>query len=443
MPRKTKIIFIVVFILVGGLAFWGYSYFTKGNAPTTNTTTDTGYKPFLGTSNTPQTQGGENTTSNLTDTEVAITPTGTEQTSNQPSRFTQITTFAVAGATFFEDTRPLPAGNTPTVVPTTTQTVPAKTGVKTKTVAKTPEPKFEVVPSIRYVERASGHINQMYLDTKAKGEISNSTIPSVYEALFDDKASSVIYRYLSEDGKTITSFLATLGGAKGEFLPQNITDVSLSPDRAKFFYITKTFSGSVGTIRSFKDTKKVQVFSSSLSEWLSQWVSDQKVYLTTKAAASIPGDLFSVNTTTGVMTKVLGDIPGLTTLANKDGSTILYSISTPSGPKLQLFDVKTHTTNDLSVYGLPEKCVWSETIIYCAVPNSIDSNQYPDTWYQGRVSFDDRFIKINTLNNQTSALAGGVSDTPIDGTHLFLTKAGDTLFFINKKDSTLWSLSLN
>jgi hypothetical protein len=113
----------------------------------------------------------------------------------------------------------------------------------------------EIAPSIRYVEKKNGHIYKMFLDTRSKEKISNSTIPSILEAFFSKDGDSVIYRYLSSD-KVISSFMATLGAPKGEFLPQNISDLSLSMDKDKFFYITKNENGSTGTIGLFNENKK-------------------------------------------------------------------------------------------------------------------------------------------------------------------------------------------
>ncbi len=441
MPRKTKIIFITVFVIVGAIVLGIYFSLQKSNTSINGTDTTTGYEPF---------SSGSTTNPLLIDGSTETGGQGGESTavdegiaSSGPSRFHQITALSVAGAVFFEDTRPVAVSETALIGGEEPGKTTAK-AVNTKVKAKVtpPAPKFEIVPAIRYVERVTGHIHEMYLDTKAKGEVSNSTIPTIYEALFDGKASSVIYRYLGDDGQTITTFLATLGSAKGEFLPSDILDVSISPDKTKFFYLTKTASGVTGTIRSFKDTKRTQVWSSSLSELLSQWVTDQKVYLTTKAASSVNGDLFSLNISSGVLTKVLGGIKGLTTLANSDGSLILYSTSTSGGPKLGLFDVKNHTMADLNLYGLPEKCVWGNTIIYCAIPNSANGSGYPDNWYQGTVSFDDNFVKIDSKANNFQTIADSASGTSVDGTHLFLDKTATELFFINKKDSSLWSLDL-
>lgn len=448
MPRKTKIIFITVFAIVGVIMLSFYFY-THRSQKTTNTTTNGTYQPFFGGSTTlgQNTQTGEVPTGDNTNTSNPTTIPEEAQSVVGIDRFHQITDFPVAGATFFEDTRPvavtdvaLPGGELPP------DQVPGAKTVKGKVVAPKPQlPKVEVVPAIRYVEKITGHIDEMYLDTKAVGKNSNSTIPSIYEAVFDGSASSILYRYLSSDGKTINTFLASLGGTKGEFLPADILDVSISPDKTKFFYLTKTFSGTVGTTRSFKDTKKNQVFNSSLTELLSQWVGLQTIYLTTKASATINGDLFSLNTVNGVLTKIFGGVQGLTTLANNDGSFVLYSATTNGNPRLGIFDVKKHATRDLGLYSLPEKCVWGNTttFIYCAIPREISGGQFPDSWYQGLVSFTDHFVKINTTTGEISTIADSAYGIPVDGTHLFLNKTEDQLFFINKKDSSLWSLDLN
>jgi len=329
-----------------------------------------------------------------------------------------------------------------TATPTPANT---KVNAKTKTPPKPPAPKFEIVPSLRYVERATGHIYEMYLDNKIQGEVSNSTIPDIYQAIFSGSAKSVIYRYLGDDDQTIESYVATLGSANGEFLPENILDAALSPDKSKFFYLAKTGSGVTGTIKYFDQNKTNTVFNSSFSEWLSQWVTDQKIYLTTKASSTVPGNLYSLNVSSGVLSKIFGGVKGLTTLANNDGTVVLYNATTPTGPALGLLSVSNHTTNNINTYGLPEKCVWSanNVDIYCALPDNIAGSDYPDSWYKGKVSFDDRFVKINSSTGNVTTIADSSDATALDGTYLFLNRAEDTLFFINKKDSTLWSLSLN
>lgn len=412
MQRKTLLIFITVFILVGLLMIGLYFYSKSKGANPLDTATNIYQKfnPFGTSSKVPV---------DPTVTET-IDPTTGEIIYRSTSRFQKITEFAVAGATFFEDSRLLPLKE---------ETTPGSLLT-------------ELVPSLKYVEKSTGHVYQMYLDTKIVGKISNSTIPGVHETIFDGRASSVIYRYLSEDD-TITSFIATLGGSS-IFLNSDILEISLSPDKNSFFSIIKNKNGSTGQIKSFDESKTNQVFSSPFTEWLPQWVKEKNIYLTTKPSYLVKGTVFSLDITNGTLAKILGGIPGLTTLANKDGSIILYGASLEDGPKLYIFDLKNNASQDLNTYGLPEKCIWSndDINVYCAIPNTIVGTQYPDSWYQGLQSFDDRFIKINTLTGGITTLANSEEEVTIDATHLFLSNKEDQLFFINKKDGTLWSLSI-
>lgn len=451
MPRKTKIIFITVFVIIAIIALVLYFY-ARSNAPANqNGNTAPGYQSFnpFGSGTVTQTPGVTDPNSQ----QGTNTPTGTGQVAISDSKFHQLTSFSVAGATFFEDTRPISpvvsTGSDATTVTPSPVTPPPTQKIGGK-IVKTPPPaaplqKYELVPSLRYIERVTGHIDEMFLDTKAVSLISNSTIPAIYEGFFDSKASTVIYRYLSDDSGDIESFMATLGGTQGEFLPSNITDLSISPDKTKFFYITQTPHGVTGTIRLFGQTKKTQVFTSSFNEWLSQWAGNQKIYVTTKASYASAGNMYSVNTANGTLTKVLGPIQGLTTLSNNDGSLVLYSASTTTGPTLSVFDVAKHVSINLDLSGLPEKCVWSNdnVSVYCAIPSNISGQEYPDSWYQGTTSFNDSFIKVNTSTLQQSTIADSNNEIAIDGTHLFLNDKESELYFINKKDSTLWSLDLN
>lgn len=443
MPRKTKIIFITVFIVVGAIVLG--IVFGRSSSTNKNNTTSGGYKlfnPFGSGTTSNSGNGGEGE-------QVVGTPTQNPDGTPYVSRFHRITDFAIAGATSFEDSRVVKDTATPqttngevSVDPITG--LPIATKPTANKASATPTPKVEPVPAIRYVERATGHIYEMYTDSKLIGKISNATIPSIYESYFNNTADTVIYRYLASDNQTITSYIATLGGSKGEFLPNNIVDVSVSPDMSKFFYLVKNSRGVVGSIRIFKDTKSNPIFTSPYTEWLSQWINPNTIYLTTKAASGVEGNMFALNTNTGTLSKVLGDISGLTTLGNASGTSVLYSISETKGPHLYIFTTSTHTTNDTGFYTLPEKCVWniSGTVFYCAVPNNITASTYPDSWYQGLVSFDDQFISYDTTTNNTHLIADSANETPIDATHLFINKNENSLYFTNKKDSTLWSLDI-
>ena len=96
MSKKTIIIFITVFIIVGAIVFGVISLLNKNPSSSGGTTTPwyQSFNPF-GTS-TPSPEPIDQGTTNP----------GAE-TIKENSKFFQITDFAVAGATFLEDTRPI------------------------------------------------------------------------------------------------------------------------------------------------------------------------------------------------------------------------------------------------------------------------------------------------------------------------------------------------
>jgi hypothetical protein len=420
MPTKTKTILIITFIIVLiGLVF-GYFYITKNNSSSDKKETLGDYLNFNPFGSSKDENGGESPSVTNNQIEDIF------ENENQKSSFVKLTDFAISGAVFFEDIEEIKEE-----IQNTSSTT--KQSIKTVT-----------IPSLRYVEKATGHIYQRNLASSTVKKISNTTIPNIQEAFFDKNGMNVLLRFLSSDENTINSYLAKLGGQSGEFLPLNILNVSLSPEKDKLFYMVKKPTGVTGTVKDLNDIKSSVVFNHDYSEWISEWVTPEKIYLTTKASASFYGNVYSMNIKNGVLTKIFGNIPGLTTLSNKDGSVILYNKSSLIGPKLNIFNVNNKTIDELNIYGLPEKCVWSsnKVSLYCAVPNTVYEGEYPDIWYKGIVSFDDYFIKIDTNTGDFYTIANSTKETPIDATNLFLNKDENALFFTNKKDYTLWMLEI-
>ena len=312
----------------------------------------------------------------------------------------------------------------------------------------------EFVPALRYAERATGNVYQTFADKIEERKLTSTVIPQVYEASFGE--DSILMRYLKEDAKTIETFAGKLpkeilGGdavgpteMEGSFLPENIIDLSLSPDKLLIFYLFKSGDNAVGITASAKGDQKNQIFSSPFTEWLSQWPNARMITLNTKPSSNSPGYLYSIDPSTKRMTKILGGINGLTSLTSPSGKSVLY---TDSRLSLFAYDPSTKNSVSLGIRTLPEKCVWDKASIYlyCAVPKNIKGTNYPDIWYRGEVSFSDEVLKINTENGNTTKLADPAefqSGEEMDGIKLSLDQAENYLFFINKKDSFLWELNL-
>jgi hypothetical protein len=142
--------------------------------------------------------------------------------------------------------------------------------------------------------------------------------------------------------------------------------------------------------------------------------------------------------------KTLGPINGLTTLTSPGGKLVLYSDDNLS---LNIFHTDTKVSNTLGLKTLPEKCVWNSlsTIIYCAVPKSISAGSYPDTWYQGVISFSDQIWKVDVTTGNATLIVDPITISggeDVDGIKLAIDDGENYLFFVNKKDSFLWEFNL-
>lgn len=316
-------------------------------------------------------------------------------------------------------------------------------------------PATELAPSLKYVEKATGNIYQTFADKIDERKLSSTMIPMVREALFGLNGESVIMRYLKKDSKTIETFAGKLpkeyagadGGVveiEGTFLSENISDVSLSPDSSKIFYLSEIKDEVAGISFDLASGAKTQVFDSPFTEWLSFWPKEEIITLTTKPSSGVPGYMYSIDPSKKTMNKVLSGVNGLTTLTSPDGKKILWS---DNSLFMKVFDADKKDSSLVGVRTMPEKCVWGKgsDVLYCAVPKFIPGGQYPDAWYQGEVSFMDEIWKIYPGAGSTMMILDpSKAETPLetDAIKLALDQNEEYLFFINKKDSYLWELPL-
>ena len=184
-----------------------------------------------------------------------------------------------------------------------------------------------------------------------------------------------------------------------------------------------------------------------IKELLPQFVNGRTVALTTKPEQNIPGFLYFVDTSSGGIRKILGNINGLSSLTSPDAGQVLY-LTEDSDAILSIYNIKAKSARTLTPITFPEKCVWSKkdlNVIYCAVPRESLGGNSLISWYKGLVSFSDDIWKYDIKNN-TADIAENLSaesGEPIDVVKLLLSDSEQYLVFINKRDNTLWSLDLS
>ncbi len=311
-------------------------------------------------------------------------------------------------------------------------------------------PNTETLPLVRFAEIGTGYIYDVNTAGKNERKISGTLIARTALAHFANGGKTVAMQYIKENNTTVGSFLGTLaaptgnssvGTLMGSFLQDGIANIAVSPDGKNFLYLTTNENGSVAMTMKADGSGKKQLFQSAFSEWLLEWRTGG-IAVTTKAAATIPGYAYMVSGT-GTFTKIIGSVPGLTTLLSPDGKTLLYGIGEKDSMELHIRRLKDGKDTNTGLATLPEKCTWSSDnkTLYCGVPLYIRGAAYPDTWYQGQQEFTDAIWKIDSTTGVTTKITAG-SEGLIDATHLKLDPTKSYLCFINKNDLSLWALKL-
>lgn len=432
--KKTLLILLTIIVLLG---IGGYFYFNKTPAasqPEVLKPIGVVFRDFFPL--------GDTTTAPPEDNPIYTPPatsTPDEQTPSSRELLTQLSKFPVVGYGITEKEKEVVADPTLSVATTTTAKPPA----------------IIKVPVIRYVEKATGHIFEREIPTGTETEISNTTIPGSQEVIVGK--STVIYRYIGTDGKEITSFAGilpipesdgSLPVMKGTFLTPNIMSMSASPDLTKIFSLVSETAGVTGSISAFDGTSKTTPFLSRYHEWLGDWNSTDFITLTTKASGLAPGFAYLLDISHKNFSRLLGDIPGLTTSTSPDNKLVLYSVSGNKTFEMDLFDIASQQKKVVVKVSLPEKCVWSRASKWfiCAVPEGILPAVYPDAWYQGKVNFSDSIWKTDVTANPVSNEVYNLfkeKRLSVDAVQLGLSADERYLYFINKTDGTLWQLELN
>ncbi len=177
------------------------------------------------------------------------------------------------------------------------------------------------------------------------------------------------------------------------------------------------------------------------------WPEINTIAINTKASANSKGFLYLLDIKKGVTTKILGGISGLSTTVSSDAKRVMYSTGGNNKVSTGIFTIKEGADMGAVFKTLAEKCVWSKIHAdeaYCAVPVEIPNGIYPDDWYKGNISFTDQIWHINATTGEVHLVANLVSlgKALIDATNLTLDPKENYIYFVNKRDLTLWSLSL-
>lgn len=430
--RKIFLILGVAVLFAFIVIVW---YFTKAK-PTSNPTINTPTNPFGASA--PSRPGGEFINNFINGLTGNNNQTTNERIPASERALIQIWDKPTAGYSFA--TREIIIEGT-----TTPQT-------GTSTIKKLSKPTKKTIEYLMFVDRITGHIYGYSPDGMSPFQITNTTIPGIYDAYITQNGTKVFMRYFDNETSVIKTITAAIPifieGADPhpltnlKSLQDNISSFAVSESTNYFSYVVPGYYGSsIYTV----DSKNVSTsFSSPLREWTVVY-GGETPYITNKASAYLEGSTFS-------MPKNIynvGGKTGLISLPNRAGDLTLSSMWSNFGLLTFISSKKTGETNTLGIKTLASKCAWMDiTKILCGVPTTLTSGEegLPDDWYQGNISFSDDLFLIDTNNNNISSLLfslTGETGNPFDIIHPQINKSLTSLLFTNKQDGSMWMVNLN
>jgi hypothetical protein len=370
------------------------------------------------------------------------------------SGFTPLNTDNLAEETNKEDDTGPSFG---TKLPTLFENLPKLRQISTEPVSGAVASSTSSTTIIRFTDKATGHTLEANSSNNGIIKITNTTIPKIHETVWSKNGTGLISRYTNLNSPSIQTYLASIENKiststqeytiNGLFLDVGISSIVFSPKADSVFYIKSTSNGAEGYILNTKNLKSVQVFQSPVKNWIAEWPEENTISLTSPSSYYATGQTYHLNTKTNTLSKVLGNISGLTSLTSKDTKKIFYSLSTKTNFNSGLYTIKDDKYESAPFRTLPEKCVWSKMHpeeIYCAVSTYIKAGIYPDDWYQGLMSFDDQIWRWNTETGAVTLLVDLEKESGflIDAFNLSLDQDENNLIFMDKVSLQLWSLKI-
>ncbi len=297
---------------------------------------------------------------------------------------------------------------------------------------------------VNFIERQSGNVYAYLVHAGTLTRTSNKTIPGIQSAVWASNASLAFVRYLSgENFSTINTYALYPDGTNGFFLSQNLSDVAVSSTNV--LTLASGVSGSSASLLRTDGTRSSEVFTTPLSSLRIAFAGKNQYLAFTKPTSSLHGSAFIVDGA-GRFSRVAGPANGLVAKASPSGKWVLVSYTSSGAMQMNLVNTTTGEPISLPVATVADKCVWTadDSAIYCGIPVSPPAGEYPDDWYQGAISFNDRIWKIDVAGRYAQLVLDFSKETEktLDATALAVDQLNTVLVFVNKNDSSLWSYQL-
>lgn len=298
---------------------------------------------------------------------------------------------------------------------------------------------------LMFVDRITGNVYAYNREIGKVYQISNTTLPGIYDAYIFNNGKSIILRYADNDKRTIVGLLATIPEVNEKqdakplenikYLPAQVTSVAVNKKGTLASYLV---TGDRGTsVYTVSSNGALLVANTPFKEWSLSYGGDT-LYAATKPSAYVDGMTVIIPT----FEFVIGNKTGL--MSNPgDNGVFINSMWSSEGLKTFLSSAGNQAV--LSIETVASKCGWGKNnFLVCAVPLLLprSTEGLPDDWFQGRFTFEDSIVLVDTKSAETYPLYS--FNTPqnlsFDVTNFSISESNTLISFNRKQNGSLWLL---
>jgi hypothetical protein len=295
------------------------------------------------------------------------------------------------------------------------------------------------VPYARYAERGTGYMYEVNLSARTEERVSNTTFRQVATVEFSPQGTRAAVSYSGDGGREVA--VGTIekgddGTSKfvGSVLPKGAQNAGFDRTGEILYYTIENDSGTDGYQRDLKSTITKTIFTLPVRALSALWTPSPLIV--TAPSYALFGAAYQTNGERVAYGR------GLMAKRSPFGTTTLVNTITTDGVKTNIIDGV--TSKIVRTFAFAPKCDFaSAELLICGVPQkSLETRKFPDDWLMGSLTTSDTLTSIDLVGNTASELVNPLSAVgqPLDITDMSVV--GDIALFVNRIDSTLWTLSI-
>ena len=316
---------------------------------------------------------------------------------------------------------------------------------------------------VRVIEQGRGNRYIISPSPYSLNLVSSGEFTKVVEGhIFSNDSTLILYE--SRDAENIirsafVEFAPLDGSGTIQWFENNIR--ATTNNKTLLFFTQIIDERLVGLVVDVENPEKTNVvWKSDFTNWHPHWGRNSHITLTSPITNALEGYIYLIDPDGEEPINRFIDISsgGGVLIDTSSGFFVLYTAAEADEivGKTSITDQNRKTVIDMPTT-LPEKCDGFNGVFVCAIPNIIPTRTrsgyetiFPDSWYQGDISFSDSVVLIDAVSGDRKLilspdhsdfddLSGG---SVFDIIHPRISEDGKYLFFVNKIDRSLWMLHL-